>query len=36
MILMSRTLKGFEKRWPSFVRVHKHALINSQHAFRVK
>ncbi|MBN8822287.1 MULTISPECIES: LytTR family DNA-binding domain-containing protein [unclassified Spirosoma] len=36
VILMSRTLKWFEKRWPSFVRVHKHTLINPQHAFRVK
>lgn len=36
VILMSRTLKWFEKRWPSFLRVHKHTLINPQHASRVK
>ncbi|MBN8822290.1 MULTISPECIES: LytTR family DNA-binding domain-containing protein [unclassified Spirosoma] len=35
MILTSRTLKWFEKQWPTFLRVHKHALVNPQHAFQV-
>ncbi|GAB4028895.1 LytR/AlgR family response regulator transcription factor [Spirosoma gilvum] len=35
MVLTSRTLKWFEKQWPSFLRVHKHALVNPQHAAQV-
>lgn len=33
---MSHTLKWYEARWPSFIRIHKQALINLQHAQQVK
>ncbi len=30
--MMSRTLKWYEGRWPSFIRIHKHTLINPTYA----
>ncbi|GAB4047803.1 LytR/AlgR family response regulator transcription factor [Spirosoma litoris] len=36
IILMSRTLKWYESRWPSFIRIHKRVLINSQYAQHIK
>ncbi|GAB4047799.1 hypothetical protein GCM10028810_32140 [Spirosoma litoris] len=36
VVLMSHTLKWYEARWPSFIRIHKQALINPQHAQQVK
>ncbi|GAB4047807.1 LytTR family transcriptional regulator DNA-binding domain-containing protein [Spirosoma litoris] len=32
VILMSRTLKWYEGRWPSFIRIHKQTLINPNYA----
>lgn len=36
VVLMSHTLKWYEGRWPSFIRIHKQVLINPQHARQVK
>lgn len=32
IVLMSYTLKWYEERWPSFIRIHKQTLINPQYA----
>lgn len=36
VILSSRTLKWFSQQWPSFLRVHKHALVNLTYVQHIK
>ncbi|MVM41836.1 LytTR family transcriptional regulator [Spirosoma sp. HMF3257] len=36
VVLSSRTLKWFAQQWPSFVRVHKHALVNLAYVKHIK
>ncbi|GAB4039662.1 LytTR family transcriptional regulator DNA-binding domain-containing protein [Spirosoma gilvum] len=33
VVLMSHTLKWYEDRWPSFLRIHKRVLINPTYAY---
>ncbi|GAB4043608.1 LytR/AlgR family response regulator transcription factor [Spirosoma litoris] len=36
VVLSARTLKWFARLWPSFVRVHKHALVNLDYVQHIK